>query len=117
MLRLFWALCWRTLSSGVGGDWSRHGGSSWAQVQEQRWRKGRQAMLLRKRQGRTILRRGFAMQTFYFNLFESSLFLDWSSWAVIEDDLCGYCLFGNEEMYAIQTLCDQLFLDVYLHLL
>ena len=56
------------------------------------------------------------MQTFYFNLFEY-LFLDWSSWAFIEDDLCGYCLFGNEEMYAIQTLCDQLFLDVYLHLL
>jgi hypothetical protein len=29
VLRLFWALCWRTLSSGVGGDWSWHGGSSW----------------------------------------------------------------------------------------
>ena len=32
----------------------------WAQVQEQRWRKDRQAMLLSERQGRSILRRGFA---------------------------------------------------------
>ena len=33
----------------------------WAQVQEQRWRKDRQAMLLNERQGRSILRRGFAI--------------------------------------------------------
>ena len=32
----------------------------WAQVQKQRWRKDRQAMLLSERQGRSILRRGFA---------------------------------------------------------
>ena len=32
----------------------------WGQVQEQRWRKDRQAMLLSERQGRNILRRGFA---------------------------------------------------------
>ena len=32
----------------------------WAQVQEQRWRRDRHAMLLRERQGRSILRRGFA---------------------------------------------------------
>ena len=32
----------------------------WAQVQEQRWRKDRQAMLLSERQGRSILRREFA---------------------------------------------------------
>ena len=32
----------------------------WAQVQEQRWMKDRQAMLLSERQGRSILRRGFA---------------------------------------------------------
>ena len=31
-----------------------------AQVQEQRWRKDRQAMLLSERQGRSIVRRGFA---------------------------------------------------------
>jgi hypothetical protein len=36
--------------------WRRQG----AQVQEQRWRKDRQAMLLSERQGRSILRRGFA---------------------------------------------------------
>ena len=32
----------------------------WAQVQEQRWKKDRQAMLLSERQGRSIVRRGFA---------------------------------------------------------
>ena len=32
----------------------------WAQVQEQRWRRDRQAMLLSERQGRNILRRSFA---------------------------------------------------------
>ena len=32
----------------------------WAQVKEQRWRKDRQAMLLSERQGRSIVRRGFA---------------------------------------------------------
>ena len=32
-----------------------------AQVQEQRWRRARQAMLLSIRQGRDIIRRGFAM--------------------------------------------------------
>ena len=32
----------------------------WAQVQEQRWMRDRQAMLLSERQGRNILRRGFA---------------------------------------------------------
>ena len=32
----------------------------WAQVQEQRWRRNRQAMPLSERQGRGILRRGFA---------------------------------------------------------
>ena len=32
----------------------------WAQVQEQRWRRDRQAMLLSERHGRRILGRGFA---------------------------------------------------------
>jgi hypothetical protein len=32
----------------------------WAQVQDQRWRKDHQAMLLSERQWRSILRRGFA---------------------------------------------------------
>ena len=36
------------------------GRRKWAQVQEQRWRRDRQAMLLSERQGRSILRRGFA---------------------------------------------------------
>ena len=36
------------------------GRRKWAQVQEQRWRRDRQAMLLSERQGRNIVRRGFA---------------------------------------------------------
>ena len=36
------------------------GRRKWAQFQEQRWRRDRQAMLLSERQGRSILRRGFA---------------------------------------------------------
>ena len=36
------------------------GRRKWALVQEQRWRRDRQAMLLSERQGRSILRRGFA---------------------------------------------------------
>jgi hypothetical protein len=39
------------------GHWKRRIG---AQVQEQRWRRDRQAMLLSERQGKSIIRRGFA---------------------------------------------------------
>ena len=42
------------------GTASAEGRRRWAQVQEQRWRRDRQAMLLSERQGRSILQRGFA---------------------------------------------------------
>ena len=42
------------------GTASAAGRRRWAQVQEQRWRRDRQAMLLSERQGRSILHREFA---------------------------------------------------------
>ena len=42
------------------GTTAAAGRRKWALVQEQRWRRDRQAMLLSERQGRSILRRGFS---------------------------------------------------------
>jgi hypothetical protein len=52
--------CWEGWRCWVLALLADAGRRKWAQVQEQRWRRDRQAMVLSERQGRNILRRGFA---------------------------------------------------------
>ena len=53
-------LLWRLEVRGPGTT-AAAGRRGEAKDQEQRWRRARQAMLLSERQGRDIIRRGFAM--------------------------------------------------------